>query len=167
MAAIFFPSNLYLKQGICSVYVMVDFICKGCLELPEKRIERDLLSTVRFEPGTFRLRSEGATTELRRLISVPWIKVHLLLTVNLPVAHGTCRYNKIICRVFLLCNIFIVLLMNQLQKFADCKEFTKCNLRQIIVLYLPCAAGKFLKITQLKPDELLSNRQTSVFVAQW
>ena len=29
MAAIFFLSSLYLKQGIDSVYVMVDFICKG------------------------------------------------------------------------------------------------------------------------------------------
>ena len=28
-AAIFFPSSLYLKQGIDSVYVMVGFICKG------------------------------------------------------------------------------------------------------------------------------------------
>ena len=32
-AAIFFLSKLYLKQGIGSVYVMVDFICKGYLEL--------------------------------------------------------------------------------------------------------------------------------------
>ena len=29
MAAIFFLSSLYLKQGIDSVYVMVGFICKG------------------------------------------------------------------------------------------------------------------------------------------
>ena len=29
MAAIFFLSSLYLKQGIASVYVMVGFICKG------------------------------------------------------------------------------------------------------------------------------------------
>ena len=46
--------------------------------------------------------------------------------------------------------------------FADCKEFTKCNSRQSILLYLPHATGKFLKIAQLKPDELLSSRQTSV-----
>ena len=32
-AAIFFLSNLYLKQGIGSVYVMVDFICMGYIEL--------------------------------------------------------------------------------------------------------------------------------------
>ena len=31
--AIFFLSNLYVKQGIGSVYVMVDFICKDYLEL--------------------------------------------------------------------------------------------------------------------------------------
>ena len=29
MAAIFFLSSLFLKQGIDSVYVMVGFICKG------------------------------------------------------------------------------------------------------------------------------------------
>ena len=31
--AIDFLLNLYLKQGIGSVYVMVDFICNGYLEL--------------------------------------------------------------------------------------------------------------------------------------
>ena len=34
-----------------------------------------------FEPGAFLLQSEGATTELRRLMSVEWIKVHMVLTV--------------------------------------------------------------------------------------
>ena len=29
----FFLLNLYLKHGISSVYVMVDFICKGYLEM--------------------------------------------------------------------------------------------------------------------------------------
>ena len=53
-AAIFFLSNLYLKQGIGSVYVMVDFICKGDQELSETRVERELqkeklLPTVGFE----------------------------------------------------------------------------------------------------------------------
>ena len=69
MAAIFFLSNLYLKQGISSVYVMVDFICKGYLQLSGTRVERELqnekfLPTVGFNPGAFCLRSEGATTEL-------------------------------------------------------------------------------------------------------
>ena len=86
-AAIFFLSNLYLKQGIASLYVMVDFICKGYLELSGTRVERELqnekvLPTVGFEPGTLRLRSEGATTELRELMSVVWIKVHMVLTVQ-------------------------------------------------------------------------------------
>ena len=31
-AAIFFQSNLNLKEGICKVYVMVGFICMGFLE---------------------------------------------------------------------------------------------------------------------------------------
>ena len=32
-AAIFFLANLYLKQGIGLVYVIVDLICMGILEL--------------------------------------------------------------------------------------------------------------------------------------
>ena len=55
--AIFFVSNLYLKQGIDKVYVMVDFICMGLLELRGTRIKKELhnedfLSTMGFEPTT-------------------------------------------------------------------------------------------------------------------
>ena len=32
-AAIFYLTNFYLKQGIDKVYVMVDFICMGYLQL--------------------------------------------------------------------------------------------------------------------------------------
>ena len=86
MAATFFLSNVYLEQGIGSVYVMVDFICKGYTELSGRRLERELqnekfLPTVGFEPGAFSLRSEGATPELRRLISFEWIKNYLVLIV--------------------------------------------------------------------------------------
>ena len=42
---------------------------------------KKLLHTVGFEPGAFRLRSEGAITELRGLMSVERIKVHLVLTI--------------------------------------------------------------------------------------
>ena len=47
---------------------MVDLICKGNLELSRRRVKRELqnekfLPTVGLEPGTFRLPSEGATTE--------------------------------------------------------------------------------------------------------
>ena len=85
-AAIFFLSKLYLKQGIGSVYVTVDFSCKGYLELSRSPVEQELhyekfVPTVGFEPGAFRLRSEGATTELRGLRNVDGIKVHLVLTV--------------------------------------------------------------------------------------
>ena len=39
-AAIFFLANLFfLKQGICSEYVMVDFICMGLLDLQGVRTE--------------------------------------------------------------------------------------------------------------------------------
>ena len=87
------------------MYVMVDFIRMGLLELCGSRVERELqnvkfLPTVGFEPGTSRLLSEHATTELRRLMSSKWIKVHLDFTCaifrNLPVALGRC--SKIILR---------------------------------------------------------------------
>ena len=83
---------------------MVDFICMGLLELCGSRVERELqnvkfLPTVGFEPGTSRLLSERATTELRRLMTIQLIKVHLVFTCaifrNLPVALGRCC--KIIC----------------------------------------------------------------------
>ena len=73
-AVIFFLSNLYLKYGIGSVYIIVDFICKDDLELSGTQVERELqnekvLSNVGFEPGPFRFWSEGATTDLRRYLS--------------------------------------------------------------------------------------------------
>ena len=40
----------------------------------EDRVQRELQNEKGgFEPGTFRLRSERATTELRGLMSVEWI----------------------------------------------------------------------------------------------
>ena len=104
-AAIFYSSEPFLKQGIGWVYVMVDFIRIGLLKVCGSRVERELqnvkfLPTVGFEPGTSRLLSERATTELRRLMSTKWIKVHLVFTCaifrNLPVALGRC--SKIIFR---------------------------------------------------------------------
>ena len=64
-AAIFFLANLFLKQGISLEYVMVDFICIHGLTWPVRSANRELqnekfLSTVEFEPGAFRLRSEHA-----------------------------------------------------------------------------------------------------------
>ena len=64
---------------------MVDFIRMGFLELCGSRVEPELqnvkfLSIVGFKPGTSRLLSERATTELRRLMSNEWIKVHLVFT---------------------------------------------------------------------------------------
>ena len=62
------------------VYVMVDFIRIGPLELWGSWVEHELqnvefLPTVGFEPGTFLLRSERATTELRGLMFVEWLNV--------------------------------------------------------------------------------------------
>ena len=82
---------------------MVDFIRMVLLDLCGSRVEREFqnikfLSTVGFEPGTSRLLSECATTELRRLMSTEWIKVHLVFTCvifrNLPVALGICSKIK-------------------------------------------------------------------------
>ena len=50
-------------------------------ELNENNKMQKVLRTVGFEPGTFRLRSERATTAPRRLMEVEWIKVHLVLPV--------------------------------------------------------------------------------------
>ena len=81
---------------------MVDFIRMGLLELCGSRVERELqnvkfLPTMGFEPGTSRLLSKRATTELRRLMSTEWIKLHLVFTCaifrNLPVALG--RFSNI------------------------------------------------------------------------
>ena len=75
----------------------------GLPELCGSRVERELQNvkfTAGFEPGTSRILSERATTELRRLMSTEWIKVHLGFTCaifrNLPVALGKC--SKIIFR---------------------------------------------------------------------
>ena len=79
---------------------MVEFIHMGYLELCGSRVERELqnvkfLPIVGFEPGTSRLLSERATTELRRLMSTEWIKFHMVFTCaifrNLPVALGRCN----------------------------------------------------------------------------
>ena len=55
----FFLSNRYLKQGIGSVYGMIDLICNGYLELWEARAQRELQNenflNVSFESGIFRL----------------------------------------------------------------------------------------------------------------
>ena len=86
MAAIFFLSNVYLKQGIGSVYVMVDFICKGYLELIGTRVERELhlmkksCSLCDSNPGSFAYEANRLPlSELRGLMSIEWIKVHLVL----------------------------------------------------------------------------------------
>ena len=64
-AAIFFLANLDQKQGISSEYVMVDFINFHGLTRPVRSANRELqnekfMTTVGFEPGTFRIGSERA-----------------------------------------------------------------------------------------------------------
>ena len=85
-AAIYYLTNLYLKQGIGSLYVKDVSHLQWLPRAVKTRVEQELqnekfLPTLGFEPGTIRLRSERATTELQGLISVEWIKVHLLLSV--------------------------------------------------------------------------------------
>ena len=84
--SIFFLSNPYLKQGIGSVYVMVDFICKGDLELSGTRVEREIqneqfLPKRDSNPGPSAYEAKALPLSLRRLMSVEWIKVHLVLAV--------------------------------------------------------------------------------------
>ena len=74
---------------------MLDFICKGYLELSGTRVERELhnekfLPEVEFETGTFHLRGEVATTELQEIMSVEWIYVHLVLNVLIFLKKLTC-----------------------------------------------------------------------------
>ena len=55
---------------------------------------------------------------------------------------------------FLSYNIFTVFCMTKM--FVYCKEFTKCDSRQNILLHLPHATGKFLKIAEVKASKLLT-----------
>ena len=78
-------------------------------------------------------------------------KIQLVFTCaifrNLLVARVRC--SKIICRLF--CHlIFVSFCCLRIKKSADSKEFTKCYSRKIILLHLPRATGKFLKIAQVK-----------------
>ena len=97
---------MYLKQGIGSVYVMVYFICKGYLELSEKRVERDLqnekfLPTVGFEPGASSLRSEGATTELFNLLQWLW---NLKFVQQKKIITYSVKYN-VLWEIYLIHNV--------------------------------------------------------------
>ena len=82
---------------------MVDFIRMSLLELWRSQVGREL-QNVKFLPtgghGTFCLRCERATTELRGLMTAAWIKKSPGFTCaifrNLSVASGRC--SKIICR---------------------------------------------------------------------
>ncbi len=86
---------------------MVDFIRIGLLELCGSRVEHELqnvksLPTVGFEHETFRLRIERATSEIRGLMSIKWLKVCWVLPEcpifkNLSVARGRSRCSKLIC----------------------------------------------------------------------
>ena len=72
------------KQGIGSVYVMVDFICMGLLALWETRVEQEFqnqtfLPKVGVEPCTFRLRSDCATISDIVLISTYKLVVFYLI----------------------------------------------------------------------------------------
>ena len=84
---------------------MVDFIRSGVLELWGSRVERELqnvkfLPLLGFESGTFRIQSERATTELRRLMYGVWFTVcrvlpECLIFRYISVARGRC--SKITC----------------------------------------------------------------------
>ena len=155
--------------GVCHGW----FIYKGVLELSGTRVERELqneksLTTVGIEPGAFRLQTVGATTELRRMMSVEGIKVHLVLTVLFFSLHvARCRCSKIICRELNYVNSLQSANFLIVQTAKRYQYYVTKHTWQIILLHLPHTTGKFLKIAQSKPGELFSRRQTSVFVAQW
>ena len=61
---IFFLSTLHLKQGIGSVYIMVDFICMGLLGIRGKQSKQELQIENYFPTAGFELTILGleATT---------------------------------------------------------------------------------------------------------
>ena len=106
--AIFFSSEPFSETGYLLGVCHGWFHCNGLLELWGSWVERELqnekfLPTVGFEPDVFRLGSERATTALKGLMFVAWLKVinrllecAIFFFRNLPVAY--CRCSKIICR---------------------------------------------------------------------
>ena len=128
-AAIFFLSNLYLKEGIDSVYVMVDFILQGLprvvrnaswTRVTKWKILAECGIRIRDVPLAKRRRYHWATrTDVCRSDkSSPAFNCAILL--NLPVAHGWS--SKIMCRVFLPYNICIDLLFGQLRSLLTVKS---------------------------------------------
>ena len=67
---------------------------------------------------------------------------------NLPVARVRC--SKIICRLFFVIWYLYRFAVYQLRSLLTVKSKTKCNSRKIILLHLPSATGKFLKIAYVK-----------------
>ena len=97
----FFYRILYISL----VYVMVNFICKGLLELWGTRVEREIqnekfMPTGRFEPSIFSLQSDRGIhcttrSDIYRMVkTLPGFTCAIF--GNLPVAHG--RFSKIIFR---------------------------------------------------------------------
>ena len=104
---IFFLANLFLKQGISSDYVMVYFNLHG-LTWPVMSANRELqnvkfLPTVRFEPGTFRLRCERAkrwAIWADKYRSPQVTAFYMSFLCKLPVPGGRCN-NDLSC-IFLI-----------------------------------------------------------------
>ena len=148
-AIIFFLSNLYLKQGIGSVYVMVDFICKGYIELSGTQIERELqnekiLAHCRIRTTDLKLTKRKRYHWATRTYVCQGDKnspgLSCAIFRNLPEAHGSC--SKLIFRVFLSYNIFIVLLFDQLRSLLTLKSLQNvisyklfCYIYHVLLVY--------------------------------
>ena len=104
-----------------------------------------------FETGTSRLLSERATTELRRLMSTEWIKVHLVFTCsnfrNLPVACVRC--SKINLSIFVIWYLYRFAVY-QLRSLLTVKSLQNVIHEKLFCYIYQVLTGKFLKIAQVK-----------------
>ena len=103
-------TNLYLKQGICLLYVMVDFIYMGLLDLLGDQTENyKMKNSCQYwdsKPGPFAFEANSVSVALLFEISIENLNVDRVLPhfafIKLLLPGDRC--NKIMCRVFLTYN---------------------------------------------------------------
>ena len=119
---------------------MVDFIRIGLLQLWGRTLNTKckLLSTVGFEPGIFRLRSERATSELRGLMSLEWFIVCRCLSFrNLSVARV--RWSKNYLSWIKFCKLLPI---SKLLKWSNSKLYKYYTTqKKFRITYFICIGG--------------------------
>ena len=99
-AAIFILAKLFLKQGISSEYVMVDFICMGLLDMWGAQTENYKMKNSRpkwdsnLGPSVYE--ANALSVELLKLINIDHLKetaFYLSFLCKLPVPRGPCNNN--------------------------------------------------------------------------